>query len=627
MNVYNTVLMEFEEFISLAELTDTDIAKLRGPSFKLPARTFASWCRFARGVIGEVRQIQVRRIFFEPAAPSIIIKSGDFTTNTVTGFINTLVFQTDSINVVGPIAYYTPHLTVRTLSGNPTGSAKTLVFPNNSLSFNTAGDVATITFPSGGGGGGGGTSNPEFQWSLSSPVGETPVVINIASGRAIVDPRGDHLDYYPGTLRPIAASIRTFTADGTYCVVVDTADLSAEQYYEASGVLRADPNLDDLTPEWPDYGTRHIQWWKRLERVPIWILKVETISGITTVTQIRDLRPTGSEPFLRFFLTHQGEAVQNLQTLSTELANSVYTLTQSPQWRGEWSSVKTFKYDDLTWYGGVFYRAKGVSTNQAPPNPTYWDVYSAGSGTAPSVAVINNYSNVVTYGLHETVVDPSTLRQSRSLLNPNTGNALSSTGAWQDISQDGILIKTVDNATNGAIKTLELPNGTLSIAGTVATYTPTTSGGGASLTVEEVDGAPTGVATTLRFPNGTLTNSSGVFTYTPSSAVVQSEFTLGFGGVPTASQVDFLPMVRAGNIATTGHVAISEVAATASTTYNIRKNGTVVGTAVWGASATTGTATLSSTTSHTAGDKYTLTAPATPDTTHSNIRVTFLVTN
>lgn len=76
----------------------------------------------------------------------------------------------------------------------------------------------------------------------------------------------------------------------------------------------------------------------------------------------------------------------------------------------------------------------------------------------------------------------------------------------------GLVIEEVDGAPTGTPTKLVLPNGTLSIVGGVATYTPA---GGSSLTIQEVDGTPTGTPSTLKFTNGTVTdNGDGSFTVT-----------------------------------------------------------------------------------------------------------------
>jgi len=74
----------------------------------------------------------------------------------------------------------------------------------------------------------------------------------------------------------------------------------------------------------------------------------------------------------------------------------------------------------------------------------------------------------------------------------------------------------------------------------------------------------------------------------------------------------------------TGGQGTAGVAATATTTYNIRKNGANVGTMVFGGGATTATFTMASATTFMAGDILTLVAPASPDATLANLAWTLV---
>lgn len=89
--------------------------------------------------------------------------------------------------------------------------------------------------------------------------------------------------------------------------------------------------------------------------------------------------------------------------------------------------------------------------------------------------------------------------------------------SWDALALGAALtVEEVDGSpTDSAITKIKLPNGTLSISGHEATYTPASNG----LTVEEVDGSPTDSAITkIVFPNGTLGISSHIATYTPASS-------------------------------------------------------------------------------------------------------------
>src|SRR5215469_6787311 len=74
----------------------------------------------------------------------------------------------------------------------------------------------------------------------------------------------------------------------------------------------------------------------------------------------------------------------------------------------------------------------------------------------------------------------------------------------------------------------------------------------------------------------------------------------------------------------TGSQGTAGVAATATTTYSIKKNGANVGTMVFGGGATTATFTMAAATTFTAGDILTLVAPASPDATLANLAWTLV---
>jgi hypothetical protein len=96
------------------------------------------------------------------------------------------------------------------------------------------------------------------------------------------------------------------------------------------------------------------------------------------------------------------------------------------------------------------------------------------------------------------------------------------------------------------------------------------------------------------------------------------DVTAFYPGVPSASvRVTRVPIARAvafpSNFA--GSVGIASVAATASTAFDVRKNGTSVGTITYAAGATTATFSTSGAVSFAAGDYLSIVAPATPDAT------------
>jgi hypothetical protein len=96
-------------------------------------------------------------------------------------------------------------------------------------------------------------------------------------------------------------------------------------------------------------------------------------------------------------------------------------------------------------------------------------------------------------------------------------------------------------------------------------------------------------------------------------------------GKPTASQLGMRfifirPVSMPANFA--GSVAKSGVAATASTTFNIAKNGTNIGTLIFAAAGSTGTFSVAGGATFVSGDILTVTAPGTPDTALADISAT-----
>lgn len=131
---------------------------------------------------------------------------------------------------------------------------------------------------------------------------------------------------------------------------------------------------------------------------------------------------------------------------------------------------------------------------------------------------------------------------------------------------------------------------------------------------------------------GALQNLAEVvsYTYTATGAGKASVSTTVSGsltGVPTANEV-MQRYVFAGTVAfpagLVGSQGIAGIAATASTTYNIQKNGANVGSMMFAASATSATFAMPATTTFMAGDILTVVAPLTPDPTLANLAWTFI---
>lgn len=98
-------------------------------------------------------------------------------------------------------------------------------------------------------------------------------------------------------------------------------------------------------------------------------------------------------------------------------------------------------------------------------------------------------------------------------------------------------------------------------------------------------------------------------------------------GVPTAStDLMIFVAVRAYTIPANfvGSAAKSFVAATNSTVYSVKKNGTQFATITWASSGTVGSFSVQASESFGVGDILSVVAPAVADSTHGNISWTFL---
>lgn len=98
-----------------------------------------------------------------------------------------------------------------------------------------------------------------------------------------------------------------------------------------------------------------------------------------------------------------------------------------------------------------------------------------------------------------------------------------------------------------------------------------------------------------------------------------------YGNLLTASDVFFkFVTVRSFNLLAnfSGSLAHSDVAATASATFNVQKNGSNIGTLNFAASATTATFTLASQTFFVAGDRLSIICPSVQDVSLSNVGIT-----
>jgi hypothetical protein len=141
----------------------------------------------------------------------------------------------------------------------------------------------------------------------------------------------------------------------------------------------------------------------------------------------------------------------------------------------------------------------------------------------------------------------------------------------------------------------------------------------------------------LKFPSANIVGggpqslaSVPAYTYTVTGSGKASVATTVSGSYagPTTANLVVQRYVFAGTVmfpaGLTGSQGTAGVAATATTTYSIKKNGTNVGTMVFAAGATTASFTMPSATTFMAGDILTVVAPASPDATLANLAWTFV---
>lgn len=102
------------------------------------------------------------------------------------------------------------------------------------------------------------------------------------------------------------------------------------------------------------------------------------------------------------------------------------------------------------------------------------------------------------------------------------------------------------------------------------------------------------------------------------------DFAFSIVGTTINGEKIVMAVVRAATIPinATGSIATASVAATGSTVFTIKQNGTQIGTITFAASATTGTFSFSSAVTFAAGDLLEIDAPATADATLANIAIT-----
>ena len=141
----------------------------------------------------------------------------------------------------------------------------------------------------------------------------------------------------------------------------------------------------------------------------------------------------------------------------------------------------------------------------------------------------------------------------------------------------------------------------------------------------------------LKFPSANIVGGGAqslasvpAYTYTVTGSGKASIATTVSGSYtgPTTPNLVVQRFVFAGTVTfpagLTGSQGTAGIAATATTSYSIKKNGANVGTMVFAAGATTATFSMASATTFMAGDILTVVAPASPDATLANLAWTFV---
>ncbi|ARK56315.1 hypothetical protein BOC36_24920 [Burkholderia pseudomallei] len=173
----------------------------------------------------------------------------------------------------------------------------------------------------------------------------------------------------------------------------------------------------------------------------------------------------------------------------------------------------------------------------------------------------------------------------------------------------------------------QINNGTLTLTASTTNYVYANASTGAVSV--NTTGFPAGAIPLYTIVTGTTTATGYTDQRSNQAAAATSAAVYDVGGyiegLPNASETVWqfysprawtLPAGASGG-------AKAGTAATASTTFTLKQNGTSVGTIVFSASGTTGTVSITSSTAIASGDLLALVAPATPDTTLADIAFTF----
>ena len=195
---------------------------------------------------------------------------------------------------------------------------------------------------------------------------------------------------------------------------------------------------------------------------------------------------------------------------------------------GTWSQYVTYSVLDIVQYGGSSYIATAQSTNQVPPNASYWQIFASIGATGPQGPAGPSGGALVTVGT--TAVNNST-----------SGNILyNNAGVLADISQSAMAVGAATNISGGAANQIHYQTGSgatsfITAPTTASTYlqwngsafawtTPpnvtTFSGGTTGLTPNTATSGAITLGGTLAVANG----GTGTITSTGSGSVVLSSF-------------------------------------------------------------------------------------------------------
>ena len=195
---------------------------------------------------------------------------------------------------------------------------------------------------------------------------------------------------------------------------------------------------------------------------------------------------------------------------------------------GTWSQYVTYSVLDIVQYGGSSYIATAQSTNQVPPNASYWQIFASIGATGPQGPAGPSGGALVTVGT--TAVNNST-----------SGNILyNNAGVLADIPQSAMAVGAATNISGGAANQIHYQTGSgatsfITAPTTASTYlqwngsafawtTPpnvtTFSGGTTGLTPNTATSGAITLGGTLAVANG----GTGTTTSTGSGSVVLSSF-------------------------------------------------------------------------------------------------------